>query len=233
VLLDARATAHMGSGPSSSFELAVSAAASVGVHLAQEGLTGQLITHEGMRLGSGMAFEDMLLDSLAVIKPSKTRDLSDGIKEMRVSSAGVIIAVMGRLSEAEARQLAACRNEGSQAIALLLAVSTWADSRWNAQAAANGNGTGRPAGPAANGNGPASAAALADGAGPAQHGQPERPDETAPAAEVLRASGWHVVRIEAGTSLAASWQQLPRAAEMLVPAATLGGHAHADQGRPA
>ncbi len=53
----------------SSFEFAVSAAASVGVHLAREGLDGQLITDAGA-LDSGGIFEDVLLDSLAVIKPS-------------------------------------------------------------------------------------------------------------------------------------------------------------------
>jgi uncharacterized protein (DUF58 family) len=229
VLLDARASAHMGGGPNSSFELAVSAAASAGVHLAQEGLTGQLITHEGTRLGTGMAFEDMLLDALAVIKPSKTRDLTAGIKELRTSSAGVIIAVLGRLSESEARLLATCRQEGSQAIALLLAVSTWADPRWTDGPAANGNGSSAPAVPsdeAAGDHGQGGAA------GPARQG-PAQPDETAPAATVLRAFGWHVIRVEAGTPLATSWQQLPRAAEMLVPAATLGGHALADQGRTA
>jgi uncharacterized protein (DUF58 family) len=231
VLLDSRGYAHMGSGPSSSFELAVSAAASVGVHLAQEGLTGQLITHDGTRLGAGMAFEDMLLDSLAVIKPSPERDISGAIKQLRISSAGVIIAVLGRLSESDARQLAVCRHEGSHAIALLLAVSTWADPRWISQQATAGNG--RP-GQGADATGTQSA----PGGSPGQpddgrSGSSDRPDETAPAAAILRAAGWHVIRVEAGTPLATSWQQLPRAAEMLVPGATLGGHDFADQGQTA
>jgi len=253
VLLDSRSSAHMGSGPSSSFELAVSAAASVGVHLAQEGLIGQLMTHDGMSLGAGMAFEDMLLDSLAVIKASKGRELTGAIKELRGSSAGVIIAVMGRLSEAEARLLATCHHEGSQAIALLLAVSTWADPRWQAHPPTSGNGEGsvasngsssQPApGAEANGHAPPGdgVAASADGtpadASPdsaAQERAPqERPDETAPAAAVLRSAGWHVIRVDATTPLATSWQRLPRAAEMLVPGARLGGYDLAEQGRQA
>ncbi len=44
LLLDSRRSAHTGSGPSSSFEFAVSAAASVGVHLARQGLDGHLLT---------------------------------------------------------------------------------------------------------------------------------------------------------------------------------------------
>jgi uncharacterized protein (DUF58 family) len=239
LLLDSRASAHLGSGPSSSFEVAVSAAASVGVHLAQEGLSGQLITHDGASLGSGMAFEDMLLDALAVIKPSRERDLSAGIKELRMAGAGVIIAVMGRLSESEARHLANCRNEGSQAIALLLAVNTWADPRWTSTLADGGKAGPWPsAGPgpgaaAGNGHSHAGGQAPADQATANGESRPQRPDETTPAATVLRAAGWHVIRLEAGTPLVTSWQRLPRAAEMLVPAATFGGHEYEQPGQTA
>jgi uncharacterized protein (DUF58 family) len=239
LLLDSRASAHLGSGPSSSFEVAVSAAASVGVHLAQEGLSGQLITHDGASLGSGMAFEDMLLDALAVIKPSRERDLSAGIKELRMAGAGVIIAVMGRLSESEARHLASCRNEGSQAIALLLAVNTWADPRWTSTLADGGKAGPWPsAGPgpgaaAGNGHSHAGGQAPADQATANGESRPQRPDETTPAATVLRAAGWHVIRLEAGTPLVTSWQRLPRAAEMLVPAATFGGHEYEQPGQTA
>ena len=230
LLLDSRATAHLGSGPSSSFEVAVSAAASVGVHLAQEGLTGQLITHEGAKLGGGVAFEDMLLDALAVIKPSRVQDMSGGIKELRIANAGVIIAVMGRLSEAEARHLAVCRDEGSQAIAMLLAVSTWADPRWSGTPGAGGNG-GPPQG--ANGHGQPAAQVLNDALALTGDGGHEQADETAAAATVLRAAGWYVIRLEAGTPIATAWQQLPRAAEMLVPGATLGGHDYEQSGTTA
>jgi uncharacterized protein (DUF58 family) len=214
VVLDTRMSAHQGSGPSSSFELAVSAAASVGVHLAQEGLTGQLVTDQGTILGAGMSFEDMLLDSLAVIKPSRGRDLTSGLQELRNSGAGVIVAITGRLSAADADQLAACRTEGCQAIALLLAVSTWADpGRAATQEAGSGGRTadGQPqaAGPA---DGREGSSPLAE------------PEETAAAAAVLRAAGWHVIGVDASTPPDVAWQRLPRAAEMLVPAASLSGH---------
>jgi uncharacterized protein (DUF58 family) len=52
IILDTRRRAHTGTGPSSSFELAVSAAASIGVHLAQSGLDGQLLTDAGPMAGS-------------------------------------------------------------------------------------------------------------------------------------------------------------------------------------
>jgi len=217
VVLDTRASAHQGSGPSSSFELAVSAAASVGVHLAQEGLTGQLVTDQGTVLGAGMSFEDLLLDSLAVIKPSRGRDLTSGLQELRNSGAGVIVAITGRLSAADADQLAACRTEGSQAIALLLAVSTWADP---GRAASQEAGTGgRTA------DGQPRAAGLADVPdGQAGSSPLAEPEETAAAAAALRAAGWHVIGVDASTPPDVAWQRLPRAAEMLVPAASLSGH---------
>jgi hypothetical protein len=111
------------------------------------------------------------------------------------------------MSAAEAEQLAVCRSEASQAIALLLAVGTWADHGRTA-----GNGSAGPASPPA---------AQADDAG---RRAPPEPDEIAPAATVLRAAGWHVIGLDAVTPLDAAWEQLPRTAEMLVPGAGFGGH---------
>ncbi len=211
VLLDARASAHMGAGAGSSFEAAVSAAASVGVHIAQEGLTGQFITDSEVVHGRS-SFEDSLLDSLSVIRPSGRRTMTTAMKELRASGAGVIIAVTGLLSSAEAIELAACRGEGCQGIALLLAVSSWLDQQQASRP---------PELP-----GPAESGLAADAAGdrqpePAARLVSGRPTaETAAATGVLRAAGWHVVTLDAATPLAISWQRLPRAAEMLVPVVT-------------
>jgi uncharacterized protein (DUF58 family) len=133
LLLDTRRSAHAGSGAASSFEFAVSAAASIGVHLAHEGLDGQLVTDTGAITATG-TFEDVLLNSLAVIKLSRGHDLGPGVAALR-SSSGLLVAVTGRLSPAAARQLAASRRNAGPAIALLLAVSTWSNP---AQAAADG-----------------------------------------------------------------------------------------------
>jgi uncharacterized protein (DUF58 family) len=151
VFLDSRSRAHAGSGAASSFEMAVSAAASLGVHVAAEGLTGQFIT-EGEVIRGGPFFEDRLLDSLAVLRPSSAGSLTQAFSELRVLGGGVIIAVMGRLSVAEAQQLAACRSEGSQGIALLLDVASWSDeARRRRQANATTTSTGAT-GSAANGS---------------------------------------------------------------------------------
>jgi uncharacterized protein (DUF58 family) len=214
LLLDTRRGAHAGSGATSSFEFAVSAATSIGVHLAREGLDGQLITDSGPIASSGL-FEDVLLDALSVVQPSRNRDLSSGASALRGGDGGLVIVVAGKLSATAARQLAASRRDGGAAIALLLAVSTWADSAHSPpdQAADSGpdddsqaasrDGAGFPGGPAANGS------SAANGQGPRGRREAD-PAETAPAAAVLRAAGWRVVSVDATTPLAMAWQRLPR-----------------------
>jgi len=169
ILLDSRSVAHAGRGAASSFEAAVSAAASVGVHIAQEGLTGQFISDSEV-IRSVPFFEDRVLDALAVIRPSAKRSLTQSFKELRASGAGVIIAVMGRLSATEAQQLATCRADGSQGIALLLDVSTWTD-----EAVRAGGQQGPPDGGSTGGTAPGSLSAsdgAAGGNGRATDGAP-------------------------------------------------------------
>jgi uncharacterized protein (DUF58 family) len=219
VLLDSRSMSHLGSGAGSSFEMAVSAAASVGVHVSQEGLTGQYISDNDI-IRAGPFFEDRLLDALAVVRPSNARTLDRAFKELKIVGAGVIIAVMGRMSQAEARQLAACRTEGSQGIALLLDVATWADAGRRPAPAAS---------PAIGADATDSASAdvsLAEADEDGTRGSGDRRPtsartaELAAAAAVLRGAGWHVTTVDTETPLAIAWQRLPRAAEMLVATGT-------------
>jgi uncharacterized protein (DUF58 family) len=219
VLLDGRSMSHLGRGSSSSFEVAVSAAASVGVHVSQEGLTGQFISDNDI-IRAGPFFEDRLLDALAVVRPSSVRTLDRAFKELKVIGAGVIIAVMGRMSQAEARQLAACRTEGSQGIALMLDVATWADAGHRlAPASALAIGA-ESTDPASAGDGRAETDRDGTGASGDRRPNASRAAEFATAAAVLRGAGWHVTTVDAETPLAIAWQRLPRAAEMLVATGT-------------
>jgi uncharacterized protein (DUF58 family) len=217
VLLDSRSMSHMGTGAGSSFELAISAAASVGVHVCQEGLTGQFITDNDM-IRAGPFFDDRLLDALAVIRPSNSRTLDRSFKELKVSGAGVIIAVMGKLSTAEASQLAACRTEGSQGIALLLNVATWANvARRTGPRPGDDPDAGAP-GP--DDSDAVSAATTTDPAASRRPVSARSAAETAATAAILRNAGWHVTTMDVDTPLANAWQRLPRAAEMLVATGT-------------
>jgi uncharacterized protein (DUF58 family) len=207
LFLDARRAAHSGTGVASSFEFAVSAAASVGVHLAREGLDGQLITDAGA-YDSGGIFEDVLLDSLAVLRTSARRDIGAGLAALRAADGGLMVAIMGSLSADTARQLAACRRDQGHAIALLLAVSTWA-------------------GPVPPGKGlaPDGPPHGIEGRGP----DPVSHEETAAAEAVLRGAGWRVVSVDAATPLAQAWQRLPRLSDQ---AAAYGTRFGAGRGGP-
>jgi uncharacterized protein (DUF58 family) len=128
LFLDTRSSAHSGRGPSSSFEYAVSAAASIGVQLAREGIAGEFVTDAGQARASA-SFEDVLLDSLAVIRPSPASSLIPALAHGWRGSSGLLIAVLGRISPEEARQLASARHSSAAALALLLAVSSWSEQR--------------------------------------------------------------------------------------------------------
>jgi uncharacterized protein (DUF58 family) len=128
LFLDTRATGHVGRGPSSSFEFAVSAAASIGVHLAREGIDGEFVTDGGLHSAPG-SFEDVLLETLAVITPSRYADMSAGLAEIPRGNSGLFVAIVGNMTPDQARQLAATRHSGGPAMALLLAVSSWLGDR--------------------------------------------------------------------------------------------------------
>ena len=124
LFLDTRGSAHSGRGPSSSFEYAVCAAASIGVHLARAGIDGEFVTDTGP-VGATGPFEDMLLDSLAVIRPSRLSTFAPALADDPRGNSGLLIAVLGQISAEEARRLASARHSAGAPLALLLAVSTW------------------------------------------------------------------------------------------------------------
>jgi uncharacterized protein (DUF58 family) len=136
LFLDTRSAGHAGRGPSSSFEFAVAAAASIGVHLAREEIDGELVTDVGMVRASG-PFEDVLLDTLAVIQPSRSRELTAGLADLPRKENGLLVAVLGHLNAGQAQELAVARPTAGPAMALLLDVPTWSDHHFPASAAAD------------------------------------------------------------------------------------------------
>src|SRR5262244_898606 len=109
LFLDTRLAGHGGRGPASSFEYAVSAAASIGVHLAREGISGDFVTDAGPVSAEGQ-FEDVLLDSLAVIRPSRLSTIVPALADGRGGSSGLLVAVLGQISLEEAQRLASTRH---------------------------------------------------------------------------------------------------------------------------
>jgi uncharacterized protein (DUF58 family) len=181
LLLDTRTIGHAGEGPGSSFEWAVSAAASVGVHLVRHGYYVRLLTDTGAHVASaahdpggvGNDFEGALLDALAVVTTSGNGTLRDASAALRRGGGdGLLVAVLGKVDPEEARLLARLRHGSTAAIAVLLETQTWTSSSERARAEAHTSYEGSVA--------------------------------------LLRASGWRVVRARAGDSLAALWPDASR-----------------------
>jgi uncharacterized protein (DUF58 family) len=127
VLLDTRAFAHRGEGPTGSFEWAVAAAASVSVHLRQAGYRLRLVTEAGADLDANEGTGDgLLLDHLAEVKATGRGDITTLVEQVRRrADGGLIIAVLGLISTAEAAQLAALRTGGTTCIAFLMDSQSW------------------------------------------------------------------------------------------------------------
>ncbi|MFD1937790.1 DUF58 domain-containing protein [Nonomuraea mangrovi] len=164
LLLDTRRHAHRGEGPRSSFEVAVSAAASIGLHLAREGLGLRLVTDQGPEHLSDTGVSWSLLDTLAVVRNSPARSLELGITALRQGGGdGLIVAVLGAMDAEDARELAKVRHGSATGVAVLLDVEGW-EAR--------------------------------------EYGSADRRQAVE---AVLLGSGWRIVTLPAGTSLATVW----------------------------
>ncbi|GAA0735064.1 DUF58 domain-containing protein [Dactylosporangium roseum] len=127
VVLDTRAGAHRGEGPTASFEWAVSAAASIAVHLRHAGYKMRLVTDAGVDVDATEIDGDgPLLDQLADVRPAQRGDIGTLIERVRRrNDGGLIIGIFGLLSAAEAELLAGFRVNNATCVALFVDSSTW------------------------------------------------------------------------------------------------------------
>ncbi|MCY9782900.1 DUF58 domain-containing protein [Nocardiopsis sp. EMB25] len=126
VLLDTRLRAHLGEGPAGSLETAVSAAASVAVHLIDNGHELRLYTERG-RVPTAVSSE--ALDSLAVTAPSDVPGLLGGFDMLgaqRGGSPSLVVAVLGAMDPEEVAALSAIR--GGTRLAVLCARAAWSSA---------------------------------------------------------------------------------------------------------
>ncbi len=180
LLLDSRSVAHGGEGPASSFEWAVAAAASVGVHLVRSGYHVRLLTDTGAAIegsdlgvdGGSSDVEGALLDAFAVLQTSSHHSLRNASAALRRGGGdGLLVAVLGSLDLEETRLLSRLRHGTTTAVAIVLDTPTW--------------------------NVAASRSRVS-------------PADVAGSIELLRASGWRVLRAKAGDSLPDLWSQAGR-----------------------
>jgi uncharacterized protein (DUF58 family) len=127
VVLDTRVGAHRGEGPTASFEWAVSAAASIAVHLRQNGYKLRMVTGSGIDADAAEAGgEGLLLDHLADVKLTPRTDVAALVDRVRHrSDGGLVIALLGTLTVAEAELLGQVRGNNATCIAFFIDSSTW------------------------------------------------------------------------------------------------------------
>ena len=144
VLLDTRAPAHGGRGVHHSLEWAISATASVGLRLAEDGYAVDVLTPEGPLQSTGTSrgpvAADALLGQLTDLQPTAGRGLghllADAGGERREQ---LVVAVLGRLTPEEAYAVAGLRRRRATGLAMVLDVDTWlTGSRGQADTAADG-----------------------------------------------------------------------------------------------
>ncbi|MEP6696989.1 MAG: DUF58 domain-containing protein [Pseudonocardiales bacterium] len=128
VALDTRASAHRGDGPGSSFEWAVSAAASVAVHLAHDGYSLRLLTDSATDLNAprGANTAGLLLDHLSEVRASNRRTIAPVVDVLRrTSGEGMVVAVLGWLDPDDADLVSRSLSRSTLGVAILLDCATW------------------------------------------------------------------------------------------------------------
>lgn len=130
IFLDNRIGAHRGSGISSTFEVAVEAAASIGVHLIHRGFLVRLVTATGENTGPQWHVRDeetnrrSLLDALAVVGLVERAQLETSWL-VESGHSGIVVAVLGRTTQADSRVLRRMAAHAGSALAIGLEVDTW------------------------------------------------------------------------------------------------------------
>ena len=130
LMIDNRVGAHRGHGAGSSFEAAVSAAASIACRLAQEGYHVRLVTSTGQALGQewhesgGPLDTGPILEQLAVLPLVKTNRLATEWIDESVSG-GSFVAVLGAVDEHDHLFFRRIQSGPGSAYALVLGVDEW------------------------------------------------------------------------------------------------------------
>jgi uncharacterized protein (DUF58 family) len=178
ILLDNRVSGHAGEGVDSSFEWAVTAAASVGVHLTDRGYAVRMVTDHGGSV-SGMSHDAAagpvsaqapLLDALAVVGAERRASLGQWQAMLGSSDAatGLLVGVFGRLRSREATVVADLRHGSTAALAVLVDVASWTS-------------------------------AASSGTDDVQLTE---------VTQILRRAGWRVITVGRGENLATAWEKL-------------------------
>ena len=131
VFLDNRGTSHRGQGAASSLEGAVSAAASIAVHLTHLGYTVRLVTASGdsretqWHSQTGQVSTVPLLEALAVVQLDH-RPAPDTQWLAEPGHGGLVVGVFGGLGEPDLAFLRRLQHHASSSLAIALDADAWA-----------------------------------------------------------------------------------------------------------
>ncbi|MFE0452674.1 DUF58 domain-containing protein [Streptomyces sp. NPDC058914] len=196
VLLDTRGLAYEGAGPDSAFEWAVSATASVLVHMLERGFSVRLLTDTGTSVpgegadgfaGASQESADaagLMMDTLAVIDHSDGTGLSRAYDVLRGGNEGLLVAFLGDLDEEQAAVAAKMRQRSGGAVAFLLDADSW---------------------------------------GREPSGVPDPMNRTEERLRMLREAGWTAVSVPRGAPLDELWRQADRERSGVVTAGGTSG----------
>src|SRR5581483_6439493 len=134
VLLDVRRSGHS----AASFELAVSAAASVITASWRRRDLVRLVTTEGVDLGfaAGTAHAEAIMEYLATVHPTSGGTLRGAVDSLTIGShAGALVAIVGAVGDTELAALGRLRREMS-----FVTIVQFHQSAWDAGVASDGGG---------------------------------------------------------------------------------------------
>lgn len=136
LFLDNRVRAHRGQGIASSLEAAVSAVASIAVHLCHRGFAVRLVTASGEDPGSAWHVRDTnlntapLLEALAVVQALPQNRIETGWLS-EPTHGGLVVAVVGAVEPTDLPVLRRMQLNAGAAMALALDVDAWVGGAQN------------------------------------------------------------------------------------------------------
>jgi uncharacterized protein (DUF58 family) len=139
LFLDNRVQSHRGQGIASSLEAAVSAAASVAVHLSHRGFAVRLVTATGEDQSHTWHFREAdlntgpLLEALAVVQPVHQGRLDTGWLG-EGAHGGLTVAVFGGVETHDLPVLRRMQHQAGSALAIALDVDAWGGARPGSEA---------------------------------------------------------------------------------------------------
>jgi uncharacterized protein (DUF58 family) len=142
LFLDNRVGAHRGQGIASSLEAAVSAAASIAVHMSKRGFTVRLVTAGGEDRANDWHTRGTdsntgpLLEALAVVQPLPRPSL-DSSWLTEGGGGGLLVAVLGHVDQRDVPVLRRMHAHSGSALAVAIDVNAWLSPEAGGRDAAN------------------------------------------------------------------------------------------------